>query len=168
MLSRLPTRVISVGDQLVSSATNILVVVAFARSSDPELFGIFSLAYAGITFLVGAARAVVGEVLLVRTDQSAVHARGAVGAVLGTGVVLGVLGLLLMLPGAVLQPQAGVWLALALSAPVLVTQDIARFLFIARGEPARALLLDVVWGICSVTVFGMSLVLAIGPSGVLL
>jgi hypothetical protein len=167
MRRQVPSRVISVGDQLVSSATNILVVVAFARESDPELFGIFSLAYAAMIFLVGAARSMVGEVLLVRTDASDLASQNLTRAVLGTGVILGLTGLLVMLPGALLQPKSGVWLALALALPFLVLQELSRFLFIARGQPARALTLDLVWALFSVVTFGLSLVLTISAPGVL-
>ncbi len=54
------------GDQLLSSVTNFLLVALVARAVSPADFGAFSLAYATFTLSLGAVRALAGEPLVVR------------------------------------------------------------------------------------------------------
>jgi O-antigen/teichoic acid export membrane protein len=133
-------------DQAVSSASNILITILAARVLGVRSFGLFGIAFLVYVTTQGASRALVGEPLLLRPEE----ARARPGEVLGTGLVLGAcLGVFIGLAGAVTSvwnAEAGSALAvLALCTPLLVVQDLGRYLAFATQRPLRALTLDLVW-----------------------
>jgi O-antigen/teichoic acid export membrane protein len=76
----------------------------------------------------------------------------------GLALVVGMVGLAVLVGGAVLTPQAsGVWLALSLSMPAVLLQDVLRYVFICRKLSGFAFLLDAVWAVLSI---GAMLILA--------
>ncbi|MCW2804803.1 MAG: hypothetical protein JWN06_3020 [Propionibacteriaceae bacterium] len=151
------SRHVTVLDQIASSASNFLLVAVVAHVSAPASFGQFSLAYVVLIFFLGLQRALIGEVLLVRfsaVDADTVAFRPPVGLAL----VVGMVGLAVLVGGAVLTPQAsGVWLALSLSMPAVLLQDVLRYVFICRKLSGFAFLLDAVWAVLSI---GAMLILA--------
>ncbi|MDQ2650310.1 MAG: hypothetical protein M3Z03_12250 [Actinomycetota bacterium] len=94
----------------------------------------------------GVSRALVGEPLLVRPYESEERPGEAIGtaAVLGVGVgaVLGVAGLITAAWNQELGFALGV---LAACTPLLVLQDLGRYLAFALQVPSRALILDLSW-----------------------
>lgn len=133
-------------DQAVSSSSNILITILAARVLGVASFGLFGIAFLVYVTTQGVSRALVGEPLLVRPEES----RERPGEAIGTALVLGLgLAAVVGLGGAV----ATIWqrdlgtalIVLALCTPMLVLQDLGRFLAFATHQPARALALDVTW-----------------------
>lgn len=135
---------ISVADQITSSATNVLVVVSAARAASSSDFGAFSVAYVVYVLVAGLVQALVGQVLVL---EDAERARALTRGVLRTVGTIGVGTSALLLAGLVVVdlPGAGALRALAFVLPVLLLQDCLRFAFAAMLAPARALLSDLTW-----------------------
>lgn len=128
-------------DQALSSATNVALTIVVAREVGTADLGAFGVAYAAYLILVGLSRAVSSEPLLVRHAQGG--ARESTGIALACGVVTGAL---LYGAAVVLGGRAEPALAsLALFLPGLLLKDAWRYVFIAGGRPARAILNDGVW-----------------------
>ena len=147
-------------DHAVSSASNVLVTILAAR-----LLGIADFGFFGIVFLVyvaaqGCVRALAGEPLLARSSDAEDRAGAALGLGillgLGVGVVLGVVAVACAPFDRDLALGMGV---LAAVSPLLVLQDLGRYLAFATHRPARALLLDVVWLVLAVAGIVLLLVL---------
>src|SRR5687767_1592043 len=144
------------GDQLVSSASNLLLGLLVARSVSPRDFGAFSLVYATFTLSLGAVRALAGELLVVRYSSVSLRrwghgARAAAGTALAVGSVVG-LGCLIA--GLVIDgPLRIIFSILGVSLPVLLVQDSCRFALFARGRGAAALLNDLTWAVIMLSAF---------------
>ena len=85
----------TVGDQLLSSLTNLGLALLVARELDADDFGSFTLVYGCYVFAVGVSKALTSEPLLVRHTADSPQARikaiaESSGAALVIGVVIGV------------------------------------------------------------------------------
>jgi hypothetical protein len=121
-----------------------LVAVRSLEASD---FGSFAAALTAYIFVVGIARAVCGEVLVVR--HSVARATRAEAGATGTALALAlVAGSLLVLVGVVASGALRQALVvLGVTMPGLLLQDTLRYVFVARGQPKNALLIDLVWAL---------------------
>lgn len=133
-------------DQAISGASNVLIAVLAARVLGVESFGLFGIAFLVYVLAQGAARALVGEPLLLHPAE----AEEKPGEMIGSGIILGVaLGVLVAAAGLL----AHVWdgrlgnalIALGVFFPFLVLQDLGRYLGFATRRPESALTLDVTW-----------------------
>lgn len=151
-MSRL-RRLVTFADQGISSISNFVAVAVAANVATPGDFGQFSLAYAGLLLFLGAQRALVGETLLVRYSRAGELTRQVASASLGATLLVAVPTVLLLLAGALISgPQtAGLWLIMAAASPFVLLQDSIRYLFICQGRPVRALLIDGLWAVGSIT-----------------
>ncbi|HEY5879957.1 MAG TPA: hypothetical protein VIU11_13680 [Nakamurella sp.] len=138
----------TVVDQGLSAASNFLLSVMVARAVDAEEFGAFAVAFLVYSITLAANRAMVGQPLQItfaaegpRQFRSAV--RSALGATLLVGLVTG--GLLALAGWAVSGPTGHALIALAVTLPGLLVQDICRMAFFAAGTPARAAAIDALW-----------------------
>jgi hypothetical protein len=133
-------------DQAVSGASNFLIALLAAQFLGVEAFGLF-----GITMLVyivvqGAARALISEPLLLHPVEAEERPGDAISSacVLGLGIAL-----LVLVTGLVTRPwqtELGDGLVvLGLFMPLLVLQDVGRYLGFATRRPGSALTLDVTW-----------------------
>jgi len=133
-------------DQIVSGGSNLLASVLAARTLDPSQFGLFGLAFLVYVVAQAAGRAMLCNPVLVKPAE----ARERIREVLGSAVLFGLgwAGLVAIGAGAV-HPWDGrlSWALLTLAAclPLLLLQDLGRFLAIAFLEPAVALWLDLIW-----------------------
>ncbi len=133
-------------DQAVAGASNVLIAILAARVLGVESFGLFSIAFLVYVIVQGASRALVGEPLLLHP----VEAEERPGDAIGSGMLLG-LGLGVIVTGAGLL--AHIWegrlgdalVALGVCVPLLVLQDLGRYLGFATRRPSNALALDVTW-----------------------
>lgn len=141
-------RALVLADQAVSSASNILVAILVARQVESaESFGAFSLAMIGYQIALSAARALVGEPLLsLYSSEPAARRRALVPDLLGATAFLGLAasGLLWAVSVVLGGPSGGALLALAAVLPLLLVQDMWRYLFVV-DRPAAALAIDLVW-----------------------
>lgn len=141
----------TIADQVVSSASNFLVGVFVARMAGPEEFGAFALALTVWLTVAGVHRALVTDPLLIGGNAGAGSSDARVRSGIAAEVLLGVCGGIvasfiggaLLLAGA--RPLGEAALALAPWLVFLLVQDYWRWVAFMRGEPARALVNDVVY-----------------------
>ena len=139
----------NLADQVVTSATNLLLSVLAARALTAEGFGAFAVAFTIYTFLVAAGRAVISGPLTVRYAAAEPRTfRAAAQAATGGTVILGVLSGLVIAPtglalGGVLGTSL-LWMGVLM--PGLLMQDMWRSVFITQGRPRAAFVNDLVWG----------------------
>ena len=146
-------RIVTFADQGVSSISNFIAVAVAANVATAHEFGQFSLAYAGLLLFLGGQRALVGETLLVRYSRTGQLTPSTASASLGATALVAVPAAVLLLPGALIAGpgDAYLWLMMALVSPFVLLQDSVRYLFICQGRPARALFIDSVWALGSIT-----------------
>lgn len=140
-------------DQGLSSVTNFGVGLVAARTSTPEEFGAFSVAFATYLIGIGVIRAMISDVYSVQFaagaegesqgKRSYPFASGAWGAALGVSLVgMVACGVAVLLTSGPLR-QALIIVGLGL--PVLVLQDVARYICFARRDAFGAALFDLSW-----------------------
>jgi O-antigen/teichoic acid export membrane protein len=151
-------------DQVLSSGTQLLLIVLVARESDPTTFGAFSVALIAHGFLLGVMRAAVGEVVLLRcrTDPSATRLEACRGLFLALVAALAA-GLGLAGASAFVGGEVGQFLLLvALAAPIVYGQDLLRYVAYGEGRIVDAILTDGVW--LGVQVISSAVLLAEGEA----
>lgn len=145
-------RAVTFADQGVSSVSNFVAVAIAANVATVHQFGQFSLAYAGLLLFLGAQRALVGETLLVRYSRAGQLTPAVAAASLGATVLVAVPAVLVLAAGAAAAGEdAPLWLVMAAAAPMVLLQDSVRYLFICQGVPGRALAIDGMWAVVSIT-----------------
>jgi O-antigen/teichoic acid export membrane protein len=145
-----------VADQAMSSLTNFLVGVFFARALGPPEFGAFSIAFATYLIALNASRGLATDALMVR--YSAVDPaqwRAGAGGATGTAVAVGVVGgIACAVAAMVIGSSTGAALfALGLTLPGLLLQDSWRFAFFAAGKPRSAFANDLLWALTFLVLF---------------
>jgi hypothetical protein len=158
-------------DQVLSSGTQLLLIVLVARQADPTTFGAASLALLVHGFLLGLERAGIGEVTLLRCRNNPAAAwpearRGAFLALLAGGAVS--LGLACV--SALLGGQVGEYLVLmVLAAPLVYLQDVLRYVAYGVGRVQDAIVGDAVWLVVQVVVSAAVLIAGDAtPTGLIL
>jgi O-antigen/teichoic acid export membrane protein len=132
---------------VLSSGSQLLLIVVVARQADPATFGAFSVALIAHGFLLGVVRAAIGEVVLLRcrADPSAMRyeaSRGLFLALLaGLAAGLGLAGAGAAVGGEVAQFM----LLVALAAPLVYGQDLMRYVAYGAGRVDDAILTDGAW-----------------------
>ncbi len=137
----------AVADQLLSSATGLLLIVLVARAGDPATFGAFSLALVVHGFLLGVVRAAIGEVVLLRGRRAgaSTETEARLGLLLALVAALAA-GLGLLVAAAAVGGEVGRYLELvALAAPFVYAQDLLRYVAYGAGKIGRAGAIDAVW-----------------------
>ena len=158
-------------DQVLSSGTQLLLIVLVARNADPTTFGAVSVALIVHGLLMGLVRAGVGEIVLLRcrANLSAVRREACSG--LFVALLAGVVSALcLVVVGVSVGGEVGPFLLLmALAAPFVYTQDVLRSVAYGEGRVDQAVLVDGVWMVVQV---GVSAVLLVAgdatPTGLVL
>lgn len=139
-------------DQAISSASNILFLVLAAHVLTLSAFGVFSIVFGTYTLMVFVERALVSDPLLIHPEEGVRRPGAAVGASilvgLGLGAVAALVGGLAWVLG---YPQVGHGLVvLGLCLPLLLLQDLGRFIGFATHRPGLAVWLDSVWLVLAV------------------
>lgn len=133
-------------DQAVSGASNVLVLLLAAHLLGPSGFGLFSIVMTVYALAQGLGRSLLCDPLLVHPEEAAERPGHSVGAALLLG---GAASCLLVgaaiLAGRFSADMRGALVGLAVAVPLLLVQDVGRYLSFATHRPALALLLDVVW-----------------------
>lgn len=138
--------------QAATSATNFLLSLALLHATTTRQFGVISLAVALYQFAVSTARAVGGDVYVLRHDSSDVDADAASAGRCRIRVLIvaavAALGTASIVPSA--RAEGVVWaiLLMVVALPVVLLEDFYRSYFVARGEPVWAASIDGVWLIC--------------------
>ena len=137
--------VLSVGAQLVSSATNFVALLLMARAGDAAEFGTVAIAFSLYLIALAVVRAVVAEPLLIRhqLDDDLFRSRLASWAALSIAVaaacVVAIIGVLA--GSAALTPIV----TLAACLPLLIWQDTQRYQRFAMRRPEFVIAYDASW-----------------------
>ena len=133
-------------DQILSSVSNVGALIWVAHALTPGDFGRFSLIVMIYTVAQVASRSLISTTALVHPEEADNHTRRILSSAVMTGLIAGglcaVAGLLLYAGDSTF---AGPVLALAIPLPLMMVQDVGRYLAIARQEPGRAVFLDTLW-----------------------
>jgi hypothetical protein len=140
-------------DQILSSASNALMVFVLAQVSSAGEFGIIGVPITLVAVCVGFDRGALGATLLQTSNltnrQKAAESGYALTWSLYTGAVGG---FLILTVGAVFhQPWIG--LAFAIALPAVLAQDVLRLAAIAHGRPSLAVVADALWAASMLGIF---------------
>jgi O-antigen/teichoic acid export membrane protein len=139
----------AVGDQILSSISNFVLMVLVARATTVEEFGVFALAFSSYVVALGLSRALVTDPFVVQhSGRPAIRiARDVAGAALLTGLAFGALA---VGTGFMVGPEsAWTFMILGIVLPAALLQDAWRFAFFALGSGGRALMNDAAWAAVS-------------------
>lgn len=133
-------------DQAVSGASNILAAVLAARILEPQDFGAFSLAFIVYGLVLAGSRSVLSSPVLMTPQESGRRLCEVAGAAWLFSIVPTVILLVIAAGLRPSSPDLAVALAiLGLCTPLLIIQDLGRFIAIGLRAPMRALWLDLLW-----------------------
>jgi O-antigen/teichoic acid export membrane protein len=132
---------------VLSSGSQLLLIVLVAREADPTTFGAVSIAMLAHGFLLGVVRAGVGEIVLLRCRADRLATRREARRALFFGLLAGVaVGLGLVTIGALIGGEVGHFLQLmAIAAPLVYAQDLLRYVAYGAGRVDQAVLVDGIW-----------------------
>jgi O-antigen/teichoic acid export membrane protein len=140
-----PVAILTTADQVLSSASNALLVFALAQISPVEQFGIIALLVTIVTVWTGFNRGALGTPLLLTSNlnrrEIAIESGYALSWALGSGLLAG---LIILAAGAAFG-QLWSGLAFAISLPAALAQDVLRFAAIALVRPSIAVAADALW-----------------------
>jgi hypothetical protein len=130
-------------DQIFSSASNGIFTFAVAVASTTQSFGEIILMFTALLGVLGAQRGALGTPLLLKSDQTAEQIRrdGSFALVAGLAAGCAVLAVLVICGQSVGLPAV----LLGISAPILLCQDVLRYVTLAEGRPHVAATWDGVW-----------------------
>jgi O-antigen/teichoic acid export membrane protein len=133
-------------DQAIAGGSNVLIAVIAARLLDAASFGLFGIVFLVYVIAQGVSRALVCDPLLVHPVEAEERKRDVIGTSCLLGPALGVGVALIGLAVIPLEERLGLALVvLGACLPLLVLQDLGRYLAFAAQRPAAALVLDVTW-----------------------
>lgn len=147
----------TISDQIVSSATTFLALFVLARHADPETVGALGLAQSTLVIVIGLARAVGTDPLVVGYSGQVRWERAAEGA-LGAAGWVGLGGGALLVVGALQQSGPGrvVMFVVGLAMPFLVTQDGWRFVAFTAQRSRAAFANDLLWTLVVIASIGLA------------
>ncbi|MDI9898529.1 hypothetical protein QM716_01530 [Rhodococcus sp. IEGM 1409] len=156
-MANLRLRVVySVGDQVLSSVSNAVILFAMAGPSSVAEFGLAVLVFSIITASIGFVRGAAGTPLLLMSANShrsiRVESQFASGAAAILGIGVGVIALVVSI--GLSEPSVGI--AYAVAAPIVLCQDALRFSSMSHGDPKHAFFSDALWAALSLVVLGVS------------
>jgi O-antigen/teichoic acid export membrane protein len=130
-------------DQVLSSASNALLVFVLAQVSSAGHFGIIAMLITVLAVCTGFNRGALGTPLLLtgKNRQIVAESSYAVTWALYSSVLGGVL---ILTVGAVFH-HPGIGLALAVGLPAVLVQDVLRLTAIGLGRPGLAVVADALW-----------------------
>ncbi len=133
-------------DQAIAGASNLLITVLAAQALGVASVGLWAIVFLVYIMTNGVSRALICDPLLVHTEE----AEQRPGEVIGTSTLLGLaIGTLLVGAGVVArlwQTDLGnAFIVLGVCMPLLMFQDLGRYLGFATARPGRSVLLDSVW-----------------------
>ncbi|WP_235579023.1 MULTISPECIES: hypothetical protein [unclassified Rhodococcus (in: high G+C Gram-positive bacteria)] len=155
----------SVLDQGVASASNLAMSVTIASQVSQSAFGAFGLCFAIFVVFQGAARAFVGDAMLVKDPRAVgVETSGVGQGALLASLTIGVVGSAVSVISGLATAgdlSAG-FFSLACIFPALILQDAIRYLFFSRQEPTLSLIADLTWVVVQAS--GYAILLANGST----
>jgi len=151
-MSRDKNMVLSFADQILSSLSNVFVVLAVARVSEVSVFGIATLLLTAVTTALVVARGSFGTPLLLMSGRPRHCVTEEVQSAVGGALLFGlVVGLCIAVSGLVTGLTA-IAMPLAVAAPLVLAQDVQRYGAMSNGRPHLALIWDGLWATGSAVV----------------
>jgi O-antigen/teichoic acid export membrane protein len=154
------TALLTTVDQILSSASNALLLFAIAQVSTEAEFGAVGLLAIFFSTVLGFNRGALGSPILLVSALSRPEILAEAGYALtwaiGTGAVAG----LCVALTAVYLGVPTLALVLAVSVPLALCQDVLRYLAIAIGRPSIAVLADGAWVLLLLIIYGINAVWA--------
>lgn len=161
----LSTQGLPILDQALSSGTNFLAVFVLAGSLSSGEFGIFAMAFTVLTLFVGVTRSFFGLPLALAAQSSRRELddlyRASVSALCWIAVpiiavVFGV-GAISAIGADEASMELGLWAALAvgISTPLVMIQDISRYYAISTNQPGAAVISDGIRVALILALFGL-------------
>jgi hypothetical protein len=146
-------------DQAVSSGTNFVLALLVVRSVSADAFGEFSIVVLLYILAIGAGRALVAEPVMIAADRYRSDPRPTDRAALDLALTVGAaLAVVMFAAAAVIGGSLGKALVvLGVCFPLLLVQDGARGLFLARLQPKRAAVNDITWAMLQFAALGVVL-----------
>jgi O-antigen/teichoic acid export membrane protein len=133
-------------DQAIAGGSNVLIAVLAARLLDAASFGLFGLVFLLYAMVLGVSRALVCDPLLVHPVEGEERKRDVIGTSCIVGLALGLAVVVIGLAMSLVDADLGTALVvLGACLPLLVLQDLGRYLAFAAQRPASAIVLDVTW-----------------------
>jgi O-antigen/teichoic acid export membrane protein len=137
---------ITTADQVISGASNLLITVLSARVLGVGAFGLFGIVFLVYVIGVGVVRALVSDPLLIHPDQAPHRRAEVIGAAVMVGGLLAVAvagsGLIIACWNAAFGDAV---IVLGGCLPLLIAQDVGRYIGLATQKPGQALMLDLAW-----------------------
>jgi hypothetical protein len=133
---------LSTADQVVSSASNFLILILLATVLSVTDFARTSTIWTVISFTVIIQRSVFGVPLLLDLDNQKTNLNKVSGARLGS-LILGAPAVLVAVAFFV-EKNNSVYLFLACSIPLILLQDLGRYVAISKGRAMKALTSDLI------------------------
>lgn len=133
-------------DQVLSGGSNVLVLIFIAHLLGTADFGRFALLFLGFSVALVAQRSLINSTVLVHPEDADNQPRAVIGS---TVLFASLLGGVCALSGVMLlasDPSTGrgaIWLGILM--PLLLLQDLGRYLAISTHRPLRAIVLDGTW-----------------------
>lgn len=140
-------------DQVLSSASNALMILALAQVATVGQFGIAALIMAVITMCLGLNRGAIGTVLLLLSNhpQKEIRSEGGYAMTWSFGTLLVASCAVVVISATLGQIWLGV--AFAIVAPIIAMQDTLRLTAITMGNALAAVISDGLWTIWVVVLF---------------
>ncbi|MDQ3979874.1 MAG: hypothetical protein M3314_10010 [Actinomycetota bacterium] len=137
----------SLADQVVSSLTNLVVLVVVTRTAPLGEIGAFALAFSVYQLLLALTRPLNTDPLLISYSGETAEAqreagRSASGGAVALGLLVGLVGVAAW--GVVRGSPGRALLALAACSAIFLLQDAWRLLFITQGAPTKAVVNGVI------------------------
>ena len=133
-------------DQAIAGGSNVLIAVLAARLLDAASFGLFGIVFLLYVMAQGVSRALVCDPLLVHPAEAEERKREVIGTSCTLGIALGFGVVLIGLAMLLVDEGLGTALiVLGVFLPLLVLQDLGRYLAFTTQRPASALVLDLTW-----------------------
>ncbi|MED5812396.1 hypothetical protein VST63_08485 [Mycolicibacterium sp. 050232] len=137
--------VITTADQVLSSASNALMVFAVAQVSPAEQFGIVALLVTVATTWIGFNRGALGTALLLTSNMHRREIAAEGGYATSWSLVTSVVAGAALLVLSYVFGQFWIGVAFAVSMVAVLAQDVLRFVAIAQARPLVAAICDGLW-----------------------
>lgn len=146
-----PTRkgLVTVADQVVSSASNVLILMAIARVASPSDFGLIALQLTVVYTALAVTRQALGTPLMLASADGAAGVTFAAQRSLSVSLLFGAAVSSGILACGYVWGRLDLAAPVALAAPCVLSQDVYRFAAMCLGRPSIALLWDAVWAVVS-------------------
>lgn len=149
--------IVTMADQVLSSASNALVVFVLAQTSSADLFGTVALMITTVAVCTGFTRGALGTPLLLTSGLTRREITAEAGYASSWAFGMGGIAGLVLIGGGVVLGQTVIAVAFVLSIPFVLCQDVLRMTAIALGKPGRALVADAAWTAAMLAVFLVNL-----------